>query len=146
MRHTPISVHRIAMKAAAYVVAHAPKRHRPERGQRHVLRLCSARPYVLAQQEQQLARTRKLRTRAKTAPPAIERARKLSDSRIQHGPVRDATPAGASERSQALDDGVCRVLNLPALFAPDSRDFLENFSKPWSSPPRRRRKIGAAIE
>ena len=60
------------MEAAADVVAHPAERHRAQRRQHHVARRVVAGARVLAQQEQQLARARKLRRVAKPAAAAIE--------------------------------------------------------------------------
>ena len=79
VRHTPVAVHRIAMKAAADVVAHAAERHRAQRLQHHVSRRSLSRSRVFAQQEQELARPRELRRVAEPAAPGIEGRRELPD-------------------------------------------------------------------
>ena len=76
------------MEAAADVIAHAAERHRAQRVGDHEqrrLRREPARlaPRVLAQQEQQLGRPRKLRRVAEAAAPAIERHLELLDADVE---------------------------------------------------------------
>ncbi len=77
MRHPPRRVDRIAMKAAADVVAHAAECHRAERPQHHVAGEGVSCPRVLAQQEQQLRWTRELRRVAEPAVSPVEDLVKL---------------------------------------------------------------------
>ena len=72
----------------------------------HVARRLVTGPPMLAQQEQQLARPRKLRRVAEPAAPLIEGGGKLVHGGVEHAGRRDrAVPGMAPKRSQALDDG-----------------------------------------
>src|SRR5215218_3990307 len=65
------------MKAAPDVIAHASERHRAQRPQHDLARLVVAGPGVLAQQEEQLGGTWKLRRVAETAKSPVERLLEL---------------------------------------------------------------------
>ena len=69
------------MESAAEVVAHAAERHGAERRQDHVARSALAGARVLAQQEEQLARTRELRRVAEAAAARVEGALELPGRR-----------------------------------------------------------------
>ena len=118
--------------------------------QRHVARVGVAGARVLAQQEQQLARPRKLRRAAEPAAPRVERRARTAAARPierrRHGGT--VAPAAAPRsahcrRSVRLADGLdhCRPL-----VAPGARDLVQHVDEPRPPPARRRREVRAAVE
>ena len=98
VRHAPVAVDRVAVKAAADVIAHAAERHRAQRVGRHQQRRLRPSPAsratcVLAEEEQQLGRTRKFRRVAEAAVAPIERALELLDRDVERVGPRRSTSA-----------------------------------------------------
>src|SRR5207249_6218112 len=132
---------------AADVIAQAAERHRAQRAERHLTRVGLARAGMLAEQEQQLARPRKLRRVAEAAGARIERLAKLRDRfRQRLRPRYSARPAGALQVLQLQREGVGGLDDFGALAVPDARDLLQDVHEPRPSPSRRRRKVGAAVK
>ena len=156
MRHAPLGVDRVAVKPAADVIAHAAERHRPQRLGRHQQRRLRAAaagraPGVLAQQQQQLRGTRKLRRLAEAAVPGVERQLELFDGDVERLRVRDrALLARASPRAgdelQPIEQLAGGMLDAGAVLLPHTRELAEQIEEARLAPPRRRRKVGAAVE
>ena len=147
VRHAPVGVDRIAVKTAADVVAHAAERHRLQRLRHHEGRRVVARARGLAQQEQQLARTRKLRRVAKPAARLVERLRKLRDTLLQR--IRVGHVSARRHRSQPPDllgEIFSRQLHFRALLLPHPDDLAKDLGKSRPSPSRVGRKVGAAVK
>ncbi len=98
VRHAPVGIHRVAMEAAADVIAHAPERHRAQGVQRRVTRIGVAGARVLAQQEQQLARAGKLRRAAEPAVPRVVGRAELCARSIERAGRRHVTSGSADAR------------------------------------------------
>src|SRR5439155_27331039 len=124
MRHAPVAVDRIAMESAADVVAHPAERHRAKRDEHHVACLDGSGPSVLAQEEQQLARPRKLRRVAKATPPRAERSGKLANAFVERARRRHVSPgaAVAPERPKPFRARLGRRLNSTAVLLPRPRN------------------------
>ena len=108
-----------------------------------------ARARMLAQQEEQLARSRKLRARRRSRRGAASKAAAelpWSAATSTSGPGTAWPPRLRTEALQPLDDATSRPLDLVAFLAPDARDLLEDVDEPRPSPARRRREVGAAVE
>jgi hypothetical protein len=79
--NAPVAIHRVTMESAADVIAHAAERHRSKRYQHHVARFPpllpflpfpSQSPRMLAEQKEQLRRSRKLRRVAEATALRVE--------------------------------------------------------------------------
>ncbi len=79
VRHAPVGIDRVAVKASTNVVAHATDSHRLKRFQHHMLRAVVARPGMFTKQKVQLRGPRKLWRVAKPPASLIKRAGKLPD-------------------------------------------------------------------
>ena len=77
------------MKAPTYVIAHPTIGHRLEGAKCHPSGLRVADPSVLAQEEQQLGWTWKLRRATESAVRGIEHVRELGTPVVECGRVRD---------------------------------------------------------
>ena len=108
VRHAPPLIDRVAMEAAADVIAQAALGHRAERRDHHVAEVVAAGGAPGAQQEQQLRRPRKLRRAAETAVAGVEGAAELIGrlgERLETGDVGAGVLARRVERHrrQAID-------------------------------------------
>jgi hypothetical protein len=145
------------MKAAADVIAHPAKRHRAQglhhHGERGISRLsrrsvfAKADTLVLAQQEQQFARTRKFRRIAKAAAARVERLLELLQrfrQRTFFGVT--AVVLAARHHREAIDDLRSRLQDLRAIVTPGAADLREHVDE--GRPPilGGRRIVGAAVE
>ena len=147
MRHAPGAVHRVAMKAAADVIAHAAQGHGPQGLRHHVARAGFPGARVLAQQEQQLARPRELRRVAKAAAAGIEGSLELLQRGGQGLGARGARvrlPLG--QHGEPLHDLHRRLRHREPLLAPRARDLQQHVSEAGPASLRSRREVGAAIE
>src|SRR5262249_31835704 len=101
----------------------------------------------LAQQEEQLARSRELRRRAETAPATVERHREFFHGTAQHGRRRNGISSTArANRAEPLDDRLRGLLHFVAFVAPHARDLFEDLRKTGTTPSRRWWKVRAAVE
>ena len=148
MRHAPVAVHRVAVEAAADVIAHPAERHRPQRLHHHRQRDVVAGALVLAQQEQQFARPGKLRRIAEPAAAGIEASAEIAaacwPARPHPACRRSFCPrAIAASRStiSAADFTTFRRSSRHA--RPISVSTSTNAGPPVL---RRRREIGAAVK
>jgi hypothetical protein len=135
MRHAPAGVDRIAVKAAANVIAHAAERHGAQRPQHDVPRRRVGSPRVLAQEEQQLRGPRKFGRVAEAAVARIERVEKLFHRPVQridagHGPHR----RGLLHRREPLCQRLRRLDDLAALHLPDPRDLFQDVGEAGTTP------------
>ena len=147
MRHPPVGVDRIAVKTAADVVAHAAERHRLQRLRHHEGRRVVARARGLAQEKQQLARTRKLRRAAKPAARLVERLRELRDTFLQRiGVGHVSARRHRSQPSDLLGEIFSRQLHFGALLLPHADDLAKDLRKSRPAPPRVGREIRAAVK
>ena len=87
------------MEAAADVIAHPAERHRAQRARAPCRAPRLAGPRVLAQQEQQLGRPRKLRRVAEAAVARIERLPELCDVRCERLGARHGSRPRRAARS-----------------------------------------------
>src|SRR5947207_13397754 len=92
MGNAPGGIDRVAMKAAADVVAHPAEADRSKRAQRHVARLVIADPRMLAEEEQQLRAPRKFLRVAEPAVTSIEAFAKLRHGTRARPGLRHARP------------------------------------------------------
>ena len=147
MRDAPAGVDRIAMKAAADMVAHAAERHRAQRAEHHVARVGIAGPRVLAQQKHQLARPGKLRRIAEPAVTGIERLAEL-----HHRPRERLLSGHGGGSRRALEPAHLRrqrfgrLDHLVALGVPHARNLLQDVDEAGLPPLGGRREVGAAVE
>ncbi len=131
MRHAPLGVDRVAVKPSTDVIAHAAERHRAKRFRRHEqrrLRAAASDPpsRVLAQQEQELRGTRKLRGLAEPAVAGVERHLELLDGDVERLRVRDRRfgPRRAARRRhqlQPIEQLAGRVVHARSILFPHSR-------------------------
>ncbi len=156
MRHAPLGVNRVPMKSTPHVIPHAAERHRPQRfrrdAQEGVGALTGGRATrVLAQEKQQLGRTRKLRRVAEPAVSRVECFLVLVDRDVQRvggGQRRFGTfrPVDAGRRLQPIEQLRRRLLDARSLVLPDSRQFCEQVGETRPAPSRGWREIRAAEE
>ena len=156
VRDAPLLVHRVAVEAAADVVAHAALGHRHERRHHHVPpRIATAgagaRDVPRAQQEQQLGRARELRRSAEPAEAPVEGPRELIGGigeRVEAGNLARLFAVGAArlDRREPLDDDVRRGEDLGPLLAPHPGDLAQQVDEAGPAPAAGRREVGAAVE
>ena len=91
VRDPPGRVHRVAVEPATHVVAHPTRRHRPQGLEHHLPGLDVPGARMLAQQEQQLARSWKLGRVAKASGVPVEGPGILAHSGHQQVVVRNLT-------------------------------------------------------
>ncbi len=147
VRHAPVGVDRVAMKAAAHVIAHAAERHWLQSFCNHEGRRVIACPGGLAQEEQQLARARKFRSAAESTPRLVEGLRKVRHAFLQRiGAWHAAAGRHGTQPSDLFREIFRRELHLRALRVPHTDDLAKNLRKSRPSPTRVRREVGASVE
>src|SRR5581483_12519523 len=121
MRHAPRGIYGVAMKAAPDVIAHPALRNGGQRASGHLQRRRVAGARMLAKQEQQLARPRKLRRIAEPVETRIERLPKLVEGPRERGFTGNfGRQTVRSERSKLRGQGLGRLRHLRSIAAPDA--------------------------
>ena len=162
VRNPPRGVDRVAVKAAADVIAHPPARHRLQGGDRDAARVDVAAASRLAEQEQQLGRPGELRRSAEAAVSRVEGGRELLHARGERvdpghsggngtarGPGNGSRGTSAGRRlhpAQPLEQRVGRLQQLAAAGGPALGHLPQHVGKSRPPPAGIRRKVGAAEE
>ncbi len=135
VRHAPGRIDRVPVESAADMVAHAAQRHRQQRRAHHPRSIRVAGPCVLAQEKEQLARSRKLRRASKAAVPLVERLPELRNGPLQRGRA-GRRPRGARlvAGPQLRGDRLRRIHDLLALGPPHPGDLLEDLGESRPAP------------
>ena len=142
-------VDRVAVKAAADVIAHAAERHRPQRRAAPSSR-ASASPVRACSRSRNSSSLGRGNFGASPKPPcrASNDCRNCATVRVERvgaGHVRGRRAAARAARSCAVSASA-DSRDLLALGPPHPRDLLQDVDEPRPAPPRRRRKVGAAVE
>ena len=148
VRHPPPGVDRVAVEAAAHVVAHAAEGHGAQRLEDHVAGLDVPGPRVLAQQEEQLGRPREPGRGAEPAVAGVEDLGVLADPGRQQAVVGRAPRSrpGPLGFAQPFDDAGGRGRQLAPRLAPALGDLGQDLHEPGPPPPGGGREVGAAVE
>ncbi len=157
VRHAPALVDRVAMEAAADVIADSALGHRREGGDDHVAKIaaaaCAARhDQPGAEQQEQLGGARELRRAAEPAEAPVEGASELIGG-VGEG-IEIGNRAGTAgvvrvvrlERGEPIDDHARRGQHLGPLLPPDPCDLAQQVDEAGPSPAPARREVGAAME
>ena len=151
VRHAPVAVDRIAMEAAADVIAHAAERHRAQRRaapcraprRRRCARARAAGTAARSAAGTSARRQNRRGARSKTAGTAAS----VCVSASSPGTSRAPSWPRAIAAAQPLDD-LCRRLHdlARARRARRARSRASTSTKPGPAPLRRGREVGAAVE
>ncbi len=149
VRHEPAGVDGVAVKAAADLVVHSPRRHPVERRLDHPARLRVAGAQPAAEEQLEAHRGGKFRRAAEAALDRVELAGDRRMGALEDGRQRSSGPGRPRDRGAGLEvveHFPGRALELVAARFPGFGDRREDLEEPGPSPARGRREVRPAIE
>ncbi len=146
VRDEPVVVGRVAVEAAAEVVANAAAPHLVEGGENHFERFKVAGARVIPEQEFQGRRAGELGRAAEAAVPRVEGAAEGVEAGIEDGRVEDAGCRGLGVHTKLIENGATRFDDGGAVHLPRLSQALEDAPEAGVSVARLGREVGAAEE